>query len=174
MSCTAQCASGNHAAFAFGSSQDDWELVAANVSYFWPSGLPPSPTWLTRNLMMYTPDASYTPIQNFSPAGFYVPGLQTDWSFTLGSVKGFVGYNGTLPGIFGSFPFETHNTSSSSTPLVSVDFQTNEVRFDPPIRIYRDVTLGFILIETFSRSLDVTLTIRYRLRSRTTDGPRTG
>ena len=171
---TALVAAGQHGAFSFGSTTDDWELLSANVSYFFSAGIPQGSVWCTRNLMMYTPDASYQPVVTPSPVGIWIPGLQTDWSFTNGSVVGFTGHNPTLPGIFGSFPFETNNTSRTATPLVSVDFQRNETRFDPPIRVYRDVSLGFVIVETFDRQIDATMTIRYRIRPRTTDGPRTG
>lgn len=173
MTLTALCQSGNHAAFAVGSSADDWELHAASWGTFWPNGFPNSgPTWLTRNLMIYTPDVSYQPVETFAPAGIFVPGLNSDWAFTFGSVFGFAGYNSGLPSTFGRFPFDTGNTARSGSPLTQPDFQEMETRFDPPIRIYRDVTLGFIEIGTFGKDTDVTLSLSYRKRPRTTDGPR--
>jgi hypothetical protein len=175
LTATANVNAGDHAAFVFGSPSDDWELYAVNKAIFFPNGLPTDPTqWLTFNLMMYTPDSTYQPVEFPSPAGLYVPGLNLDWAFTVGSVTGIAGYNTTLPPRFGCFPFETQNKAQTSANLPGPDFHTSERVFDPPIRVYRDVSLGFIMIGTFNKDYDVSVSIRYRLRQRTTDGPRTG
>lgn len=173
MTVTAQGDANDHSTVAFGSSQNDWELVAANWGWFWPLGHP-SGTVMMGNIMMYTPPSTFQPITTFRPSGIFVPGLTPDWSFTFGSVNGFAGYNPNLPPIFGSFPFESHAKTTSSTLLNSVDFNWQEAVFDPPIRIYRDVVLAFTQIETFSRDMDLTVSIRYRERPRTTAGPATG
>lgn len=161
----------NYPAFVFGSSSEDWELLQASVGWFWGSGNPSSFRWL--NMMVYTPDVGYNPLQNPSPAGIYVPGLNTDWSYTLSSVVGIAGYNTTVPTRFGFFPFQSLTKGSTST-YTSVDFQKRAWTFDPPLRVYRDVTLGMMAIEQFGKDIDVTVSILYRVRPRTTDGPRTG
>jgi hypothetical protein len=176
MTATAQCPGGvnNFPALSFGSVNDDWELVSLFWGTFYPSTIPP--VWIAHNLMIYTPDSSYQPVQNFSPAGLYTPGLNTDWSFTLGSVTGIAGYNNSLPSRFGFFPFKTYVKSPTSVRLPSVDFdpEGGEAVFDPPIRVYRDVSLGVMSTEWSSSPRDISVSIRYRIRPRTTDGPRTG
>lgn len=171
---SANVAANNYPAFSFGSVQDDWELFAINMGVFFPVGVPQGYTWMTTNVMLYSPDTTYQPVVNFSPAGLWVPGLVTNWSYTLGSVTGITGYNPTLPARFGTFPFETHNKGASSSPVQGVDFHTGEHVFDPPIRTYRDVSLGVLITEKYDREVDFICTVRYRIRPRTTDGPRTG
>ncbi|GAG98356.1 unnamed protein product, partial [marine sediment metagenome] len=174
MTATADCPPNRYAAFSFGSITDDWELLAINWATFWPLSAPGN--WISHNLMIYTPDASYQPVETFDPVGLYMPGLNLDWSFTHGSVTGVAGYNSTLPTRFGFFPFQSYIKSPTSVLLGSPDFDSasGEKVFDPPIRVYRDVSLGVIVTEVIGSSTDVSVSIRYRIRPRTTDGPRTG
>jgi hypothetical protein len=160
-----------HGAFAFGSETDDWELHGANVGYALPTALPPG-TETIINTMLYTPDASYTPIETASPAGFFAAGLNTDFAFTLGSVRGFAGYNTTLPTPFGYFPFISRFKSALSAGVVAPRFINASVPFDPPIRVYRNVTMGAVIIEQQPIAWQPTLSILYTIRPRTTDGPR--
>lgn len=162
----------SHIAFAVGSPADDWELVGANFGVLvFGGGLPARGEF---NLMMYTPDATFLPVVTPSPVGIFQAGMNTDFAFTRGSVTGVAGFNPTLPTPFGDFPFQTF-TQNFLTVFSSTVFSFNtRAVFDPPIRIYRDVTLGFTVIENHAFDYDMTLALRYRLRPRTTDGPRTG
>jgi hypothetical protein len=171
MTCTAAVPSNKYAAFSFGSVADDWELYAMNFGASW-SNVPGN--WSLHTLMIYTPDSTYQPVQHFAPAGIWVPGMNTDWSFTLGSVTGITGYNDTLPARFGTMPFKSDTKGSTSPIYATVRFQNPEVVFDPPIRVYRDVSLSVVNVEAVSKQVDVTVSLRYRIRPRTTDGPRTG
>jgi len=161
---------GVHSAFAFGSISDDWELVACNVGVQHTGPLPGATERF--NFMLYTPDFTFIPVTTPSPVGFFVPGLNTDFAFTLGSVTGVAGHNPTLPTRFGTFPFDTSSLSNFSA--VGNVFPRGERQFDPPIRIYRDVTLGLTMIEQPTIPLSITVSIRYSIRPRTTAGPRTG
>lgn len=160
-------------AFAFGSPDDDWELHGANFgTYDWQAAVVSRST----NCMIYTPDFTYVPVQTPSPAGFSQPGLNTNFPFTVSSVSGVAGHNAAAPwpARFGFFPFESRLTSAAR-PLHSFDdYQNPAVTFDPPIRVYRDVTLGFLVVEPVLKIRDVSVSIRYTVRPRTTPGPRTG
>jgi len=173
LSATSQTIANRWASFAIGSPSDDWELLYANYGIFFPGTAPTVNVELA--LMIYTPDASFNPVTTPSPAGFFVPGLNTDFAFTLGSVSAVAGYRNGIPSRFGLFPFMTFGWTPASTPPFGLEIRQRPLTtFDPPIRVYRDVTLGFIMIDRANRAMDVTLTIGYRIRPRTTDGPRTG
>lgn len=170
MTATAQATANRFAAFVFGSPSDDWELLGAAWGFFLPVGAPAVDHQF--NLMMYMPDATYNPVQTPAPAGLFVPGLTPDFNFTLGSVQGIAGHNATLPGRFGFFPFQTLTLRALATPARTI-VQDKFTPFDPPTRVYRDISLGFVMTETVTVALDVTLSLLYRIRPRTTDGPRT-
>lgn len=174
LTATCRCAANNHAAFSVGSIPDDWELFGFNWGMFFPVQVPNNSVFMGVTWTVYTPDATFNPVPVFSPVGLWYPGLQPDFAFTLGSVTAVSGYNPNLPPRLGTIPFDTRVFSSGTTPLLNVDMNQREVTFDPPIRVYRDVSLGFTVIETFNRDVDFTISIRYRIRPRTTDGPRTG
>jgi hypothetical protein len=169
LTATAIVPAGNYAAFVIGSPTEDWELLSARFGLFW--YLNP-PDWQFSNLMIYTPDTSYNPLQTPAPVGFYVPGLNTDWSYTLGSVVAIAGYNATLPPRFGYFPFESDDKGPSRL-MNDTSYRTPGANFNPPLRVYRDVSLGLVVTSTFPRDVDASLSILYRIRPRTTDGPRT-
>jgi len=170
LTATAQAIAGSHAAFTMGSVTDDWELHALSWGIFFASA-PGSTTRL--NLMVYTPDFTFIPVVTPAPAGFFVPGLNPDFAFTLGSLTAIAGHNPTLPGRFGRFPFSTLTMSSLASPP-NTNTQNAEVRFDPPIRIYRDVSLGMTIIERPTVAVDHTISATYTIRPRTTPGPSTG
>lgn len=155
-------------AFAAGSPVDDWELLGVNLGFFAP--LAGSSAYFGLNV--YTPDATYVPVQTVNPVGFWQPGLNTDWSFTLGSVTGVAGSNTTLPPRLGFYPVESPRTWTTGGGMI---FIGPAYSFDPPIRVYRDVTLGFIVDMTMRADTpSFFVTMLYRIRPRTTDGPRTG
>lgn len=172
LSATAQAIANTNAAFAVGSATDDWELLWANWGLFFP-GLEPAANEF--NLMVYTPDFTFNPVTTPAPAGFFVPGMNTDFAFTLGSVSMVAGHRVGLPTRFGLFPFMSFGWTPASTQPNSLEIRQRPMTtFDPPIRVYRDVTLGFLMLEAATRAMDVTVSIGYRIRPRTTDGPRTG
>lgn len=158
---------GQHAAFAIGSAQDDWELLALQYGvWYHPVG---AGTTQVHNLMLYTPDSTYNPIVNPSPVGFYIPGLNPDFAFTLGSVFLAAGFNPTVPIRWGFFPFPSH-FQFTTAPV----FFENSVRFDPPIRIYREITLGLVDVHTHPVQHDARISFTYRIRPRTSSGPVVG
>lgn len=171
LTATSNTAAGSQAALAFGSVTDDWELHAASWSVFTPIQPPVTRRY---NMMIYTPDFTFIPVVTPAPVGFFVPGLNPDFAFTLGSVTGIAGHNPTLPSRFGRLPFQSLFLSSTSTTGPSGSAQFREARFDPPIRVYRDVTLGFTVLEPAANAIDNTVSISYAIRPRTTAGPRTG
>lgn len=158
---------GRLCAFAMGSAADDWELLAANVGEI---GIR-LPTEFSTDFMVYTPDSTYIPVGLPSPVGFWEPGLNTDWSFTLSSVSGISGSNAALPARFGFMPFRSVDEPQ---PAPGNRYQEHAARFDPPIRVYRDVTLGILADRALGGVNSFTCTILYRTLPRTTDGPRTG
>jgi hypothetical protein len=167
MTMTANVAANQHASFAMGSVVDDWELHQLQVGWFFPGALSTT-VW---NHMVYTPLSGFNPVPTPAPVGQFVPGLVTNFAFTFGSVFGVAGHNPSLPTPFGFFPFTT-KSASSLAPVGSTNFQAGPAhRFDPPIRIFRSVTLGVITVETVSNAVDMTMTALYTIRPRTTDGP---
>lgn len=168
----AEVIAGAYAAFALGSADDDWEIHHANLgTYVWTT---PAVN-MVRNFMVYTPDFTYVPVSIPAPAGLWEPGLNTNFPFTLSSVRGVAGYNAGVPSRFGHFPFRSiSQTTSPFFTYNSTFFLETQVHFDPPIRVYRDVTLGFLCVESNPLPFDAMLSLLYTVRPRTTEGPRTG
>jgi hypothetical protein len=168
----ANVAAGGFGVFAMGSPTDDWELHAMNWALAYPLGAVGNEAF---NLMVFTPDSTYVPVSTPAPAGFFVPGMNTDWAFTLGSVSCVAGHNPALPGRWGFIPNATNAETPGGLPFTE-PFFSNEGRysFRPPIRVYRDVTLGFIELAARANGHTLWLTVEYSIRPRTTDGPRTG
>lgn len=155
-------------AFAMGSGVDDWEVLALNCGGYFPSPMG-FDDWLVP--FVYSPDSTYLPVVTVNPLGFYEPGLVTNWSYTLGSVQGLCGSNPTLPPRIGFYPTGTYQTRLD----VGTSTQGNAFAFDPPLRVYRDTTLGIILdIALTGTTPSFFVSVLYRIRPRTTDGPRTG
>lgn len=161
-------ASGNtgFAAIAMGSPSDDWELDQLTIGAFVPSFT----NVQAITAMIYTPDAFYVPVVNPQPATISTPGLQTDFSFTLGSVTGVGGWNPTLPARWGHILGPSIPITAASPG--STIYET--YRFNPPIRVYRDVTLGILFLNNDTAGYSGTVSALYRIRPRTTDGPKTG
>lgn len=155
-------------AFAVGSPTEDWELLSATCAHLMQS-------WTGTRVStcyVYTPDSTYVPVVTPSPPGFWQPGLNTDWSFTLGSVLGAAGWNVALPPRLG-FAIQSMRTGFNFAGWTIAE--RGPYRFDPPIRVYRDVTLGFIIdLPVTAETTVFSMSILYRVRPRTTDGPRTG
>lgn len=156
-----------HPAFAFGSPSEDWELLSCNFGTF------NDGAGITERIeyFVYTPDATYTPVDVPSPAVFWTPGLNLDWSFTLSSVTGLGGHNAALPPRWGFHVQESELVGPGQ--YVGIGWREAHV-FDPPLRVYRDVTLGFIQVQARLVASQSWCDILYRMRPRTTDGPRTG
>lgn len=166
-----RCVSPNYASFAMGSPNDDWELHGLNFGVYWPLVFP---AVLERfNLMIYTPDFTYVPVETPNPPGLYTPGLNTDFAFTLSSVSGAAGYNSALPARWGFFGPKTSVTPMGVIGLPHTLYDS-EIHFDPPIRVYRDVTLGMIVPDSHLDDFYAYVSARYTVRPRTTLGPRTG
>jgi len=116
---------------AFGSAVNDWdclafaiEQVGGGVHQF--------------DVHLFTPIAPYNPVVNLNPVGLFQPGLITDRAFTFRSVQGVGGTAPTLPAIFGPL---TEFFTTNSTGRSSVNMWREGGFFNPPIRIYKDVTL---------------------------------
>lgn len=170
LAATAVVPAARNAAFSMGSITDDWELHRLSWGVF-NAAAPPVTTPV--NLMVYTPDFTFTPVTTPSPAGFFVPGLNTDFAFTLSSVNCVAGHNPTVPTRFGIFPFQTL-TFRTLAAGSGGNVQSASVAFDPPIRVYRDVSLGFTVVEQVGTATEHTISASYTVRPRTTPGPRTG
>jgi len=155
-------------AFAFGSPTDDWELLQINVGEF-NSAAGASEQF---HYMLYTPDSTYIPVQNAAPALIGTPGLNNDFAFTLGSVTAIGGWNPAVLPARDGYVFSA-NTVRGPAFLFGIGWRS-PTTFDPPIRVYRDVTLGVIGRNISLSSRNPWVSILYRIRPRTTDGPRTG
>jgi hypothetical protein len=123
---------------SFGSPINDWEMVAVQqISIDW-AGL--GGTKLM-GMHMFTPIAPYNPALNLAPAGFFQPGLLLNRAFTFGSVNAVGGTNPNLPALFGPAVFGP--TTSSFTGLSRLFTSGIRHVYDPPIRVYKDITLSF-------------------------------
>lgn len=131
-----------HPTISFGSSVNDWELLGVTqAGVNWNL----KPATFNYQIMMFTPISPYNPATTINPLGFFVSGILLDRSFTFGSVQGIGGAVAVPPVIFGpdiSGPSRVAVTSSAP-------FQ-QAAGFSPwtfePIRIFRDVTLTFMLV----------------------------
>lgn len=170
LTATAIVPANRNAAFSMGSVNDDWELHRLSWGVF--NAVAPAAT-IRQNLMIYTPDFTFTPVTTPAPVGFFVPGLNTDFAFTLSSVNCVAGHNPGVPARFGIFPFTTLTFRSTGGPSFG-NVQNTSVAFDPPIRVYRDVSLGFTVVEQATVATEHTISASYTVRPRTTPGPRTG
>jgi hypothetical protein len=158
---------GGYAAFAMGSVADDWELLSVN----WANQVTGAPARVL-NLSVYTPIFPYVPVANPNPAVLVNPGLNYDFATTFGSVTGVGGWNAALPARLGFQPFQSDVTTTVAI-AGAFHYRHDAYRFDPPLRIYRDQSLGFIVDWALTYASQFELSALYRIRPRTTAGPRT-
>lgn len=123
-------------AVAFGSAVNDWELWQITVA----SQIFPTPaTFLDRGWHMFTPIDPYNPVVNLSPVGLFSPGLLLNRAFTFGSVSGVGGANPVSAVPQGPVGFLQGQNSFTAHNMLPLD---DHYRFDPPLRIPRDVTFA--------------------------------
>lgn len=161
---------GEHSAVAMGSAVNDIEVFSVSArAIHQPGGFA-----LGNNdpLHLFTPINPYNPVANPLPVGFFSPGLITNKAFTFGSVTAVAGTNAVLPLIIG---FEWNNPwihSDASQGGVAFGWASglDVVRFDPPIRVYRNTTLAVQQLDAIGPGelVQFQVTFLYRERPRTT------
>ncbi len=152
---------------AFGSGVNDWELLGIHAGIFFPVG---ASGFANLRAHLFTPILPYNPVVNLNPVGFFSNQLLTNRDFTFGTVQGVGGTNPVLPFQTGFQPGGHHIVSSIGgffTPIWG--FRSNYARFDPPIRIFADVTLAAQLISPvfggLSTGWEVSILYRERPKS---------
>lgn len=154
-------------AVAWGSAVNDWELH----QLWFRSSL--APVLRIPAAHLFTPIDPYNPVATPAPVGFFVPGLLLNKPFTLGSVTAVAGGNAALAPIIGPV-LDAEFAFDSGAPGLQLRYpiRTGGWKFDPPIRVYRGVTLalqGVEAIPAFLHPLEVE--ILYTERPRVTRGP---
>lgn len=118
---------------AWGSAENDWELHALWFRVAVGGIVAGSLSWNH----LFTPIDPYNPVATPNPVGFFVPGLILNKSFTLGSVTAVGGTNPVLAPIIGPV-FDPSYIIVAGNPLAQFGIRY----FDPPLRVYRNVTLA--------------------------------
>lgn len=131
-------------AVSFGSTVNDWELLA--ITSLWVDWRGLVAGGKDFEFHMFTPINPYNPVATASPVGFFPTGLLTNRAFTFGTVVGLGGTNPAPPVLLGP-ALQWHELSSDSRILNVFRFAAFP-HFDPPIRIYRNVTLTIQFIGT--------------------------
>lgn len=137
-------AANHHPTVSFGSSVNDWEVLAItqlgrNYNL--------KPSTFQYELMLFTPIFPFNPATIINPVGVFPSGLLTNRSFTFGTVQAIGGAVAAPPPLFG--PGLAGPTSVAVTSSAPLTFASNVLPwppFDTPLRIYRDVTLTFMLV----------------------------
>jgi len=130
---------------SFGSGENDWELLA--ITALWVDWNLLISSSKTLEFHLFTPINPYNPVQTPAPAGFFQTGLLTNRAFTFGTVIGLGGTNPAPPTIPGPTLNEFIFPASQGTIRNCFEAQPGPV-YDPPIRIYRNVTLTIQFIGT--------------------------
>lgn len=128
---------------AFGSAENDWEIHAVTCVI---RLVPAPPNFRDYGWHMFTPIAPYNPVLNLNPVGFFQPGLINNRAFTFGTVNAIGGTNPAFPGISGPIGWLQGLTGSPNFRMMPLDVA---YRFDPPLRIPRDVTFTVQNLTTF-------------------------
>lgn len=149
-------------AVSWGSSQNDWEVLAVTsllVNYnFLVMGN------LLNEFHMFTPIAPYNPVQTLNPAGFFPTGLITNRAFTFGTVVALGGSNPAVPLLIG--PTLGSHTVSTTSARDNKWHRVPWQRFDPPIRIYKDVTFTIQYIGTIGVAIPTAMEVSILYRER--------
>ena len=154
---------GEFPSISFGSNVNDWELLQiASISMDYNSGA----GTLIQAIHMFTPIAPYNPATTIVPLGFFTPGMINNRAFTLGSVQAIGGTTPLPPVVLG--PEVVPRAQQVSFPAISPitnDFLSYQP-FNPPIRIYRDVTLTIQYVGSLPGGVpaEMTVSIIYRER----------
>ncbi len=136
-------APGEHPTISFGSSVNDWELLAiTQLGLNWQAKVVP----FRFEIIVFTPIFPFNPATTINPFGVFTAGLLLNRSFTFGTVQGIGGAVVAPPAIFGpgivgptgvAFPSaDPFNQTREMSPWIT----------ETPLRIYRDVTLTFMII----------------------------
>lgn len=145
INCFARAQPAEFPAVCFGSTENDWELLS--VTALWVD-------WNLQNFGVhgcefhfFTPINPYNPCVNIDPPGFFLNGLLTNRAFTFGTVTAIGGSNPAIPSILGPTLNQMDRGVGTIGEFQSFRSQTAPV-FDPPIRIYRNVTFSIQFIGT--------------------------
>ena len=145
---------------SFGSSVNDWELLAINQYAIDWAGLGGSKIFQAH---LFTPIFPYNPALTLAPVGFFSPGLLLNRAFTFGTVSGLGGTNPALPALFG--PSMLGPGSTGNVGLIRWFTNGSRYVFDPPIRVYKDITLTLQWTGTIGNTpLSMFMSILYRER----------
>jgi len=147
---------------SFGSPVDDWELLAITACWVDWNGLVQAGKILEFHL--FTPINPYNPVATLNPAGFFPTGLLTNRAFTFGTVRGLGGTNPAVPPLLG--PTIQAFSLTGNSRDVQLFEQAGYPTYDPPIRVYKDVTLTVQFIGTIGVVIPTTMvaSILYRER----------
>jgi len=131
-------------AVSFGSTVNDWELLAITALWVEWNGLVGGGK--NFEFHVFTPINPYNPVATLNPAGFFPSGLLTNRAFTFGTVVALAGSNPAVPLLLGPTINEFDRVANAG------EFQCFRNKsypvYDPPIRIYKDVTLTIQFIGT--------------------------
>lgn len=149
-------------AVSFGSGTNDWELLAITALWVNWNGLVQAGKQFEFHL--FTPINPYNPVATPSPVGFFPTGILSNRAFTFGTVVGLGGSNPAIPLLLG--PTIHHFEITGNSLDVQVFERAGTPRFDPPIRIYKDVTLTIQFIGTIGVVIPTSMvcSILYRER----------
>lgn len=129
-------------AVSFGSTRNDWEVLAitsllVDFRFLFEADL-------VNEFHMFTPIAPYNPTSTLNPVGFFPTGLITNRAFTFGTVSAVGGSNPNPPVLLG--PTIQSITVSDTSRRDNKFDRAGWPTFDPPIRIYKNVTLSIQFI----------------------------
>lgn len=154
-------------AVSFGSNANDWELLA--ITALWVDFFSPVSTLRFVEFHIFTPIDPYNPVATPAPAAFFQTGLITNRAFTFGTVFGLGGSNVDVPGLIG--PTINWRQRVTSGLITNVLKEQSWPVFDPPIRIYKDVTLSIQFIGTIGVTIGTRMvaSILYRERPKVSE-----
>jgi len=148
-------------AVSFGSTVNDWELLAITAGWVNFNGLVGNKTF---EFHIFTPINPYNPTSTLNPAGFFPTGLLTNRAFTFGTVVALGGSNPAVPTLLG--PTLQWVDRVTDANRVSLYFRGGLQRFDPPIRIYKNVTLSIQFIGTIGVVIATSMVVSILYRER--------
>lgn len=137
-------AANEHPTVSFGSSVNDWELLGLTQLGFNSNS---KPTPFIFQIMVFTPIFPFNPATTINPFGVFQAGILSNRNFTFGTVQGIGGAVAVPPAIFGpDIAGPTNSTNPSPSPFTMAAGMIPWAPFPVPLRIYRDVTLTFMLV----------------------------
>lgn len=149
-------------AVSFGSTVNDWELLAITALWVDWQGLIQAGKLFEFHL--FTPINPYNPVATLNPAGFFPTGLLTNRAFTFGTVVGLGGTNAAVPTLLG--PTIHHFELTGNSRDVQMFERAAYPTYDPPIRIYQNVTLTVQFIGTIGVLIPTSMVVSILYRER--------